>query len=267
MTAEPCARAGRVFWIVDNVSSHRGTASIKRMTTAWPNAHLIHLPAHASWLDQAGIYFSVVQRKALTPNGFTSLDQIRERLAAFEVRYNATARPFNWNFTRTDLDDLLQPLRRPRQGPAPRHGSMKLHPRRTEGPRPRVAAVHADTQEALTALAAGTRDVDDLRLLTGIIGVESSGQARQIPRKLLPPTNRYRPDPPPSESSSAEHSSARGWPRRSHHGRHRGTVSDCDEVPTRSLLLPPSGASSLGLWCYLEFSGRLSGMSRGLWLV
>jgi transposase len=110
MTAEPYASADRVFWIVDNGSSHRGAASVKRMASAWPNAHLIHLPAHASWLDQAEIYFSVVQRKALTPNDFTSLNQIRERLAAFEVRYNAIARPFSWKFTRTDLHDLLNRL-------------------------------------------------------------------------------------------------------------------------------------------------------------
>ncbi len=58
------------------------------------------------WLDQAEIYFSVVQRKVLTPNDFTHLDQIRDRLAAFETRYNAVARPFNWKFTRTDLNDL-----------------------------------------------------------------------------------------------------------------------------------------------------------------
>jgi transposase len=107
MTAEPYASADRVFWIVDNGSSHRGAASVKRMTRAWPNARLIHLPVHASWLDQAEIYFSIVQRKALSPNDFTSLDQIRDRLAAFEIRYNAIARPVNWKFTRTDLDDLL----------------------------------------------------------------------------------------------------------------------------------------------------------------
>jgi len=107
MTSEPYAGARRVFWIVDNGSSHRGAASTIRMSSTWPNAHLIHLPAHASWLDQAEIYFSVVQRKALRPNDFTSLDQIRDRLAAFEVRYNAIATPFNWRFTRTDLEDLL----------------------------------------------------------------------------------------------------------------------------------------------------------------
>ena len=53
MTTEPYASANRVFWIVDNGSSHRGAASIQRMAQAWPNAQLIHLPAHASWLDQA----------------------------------------------------------------------------------------------------------------------------------------------------------------------------------------------------------------------
>ena len=75
------------------------------MAEAWPTAHLVHLPVHASWLDQAEIYFSVVQRKVLTPNEFTDLDQIRDRLAAFETRYNAVARPFKWTFTHTDLDE------------------------------------------------------------------------------------------------------------------------------------------------------------------
>jgi hypothetical protein len=108
MTTEPYASADRVFWIADYGSSHRGAAAVQRMARAWPNAQLIHLPAHASWLDQAEIYFSVVQRKVLTPNDFTGLDQIRGRLAAFETRYNAIARPFTWKFTRADLGDLLR---------------------------------------------------------------------------------------------------------------------------------------------------------------
>ena len=132
MTTEPYASADRVFWIVDNGSSHRGAASIKRMTKAWPNAHLIHLPVHASWLDQAEIYFSVVQRKVVTPNDFTGLDQIRDRLAAFETRYNAIARPFNWKFTRTDLNDLLHRIdAHDNAQPEPRQ--HELHPRRTYG--------------------------------------------------------------------------------------------------------------------------------------
>jgi hypothetical protein len=91
-----------------NESTHGGTASVIRTAKTWPNTHLAHLPAHASWLDQAEIYFSVIQRKALIPNDFTSLDQIRKRLAAFETRYNTIARSFNWKFTRADLHDLMR---------------------------------------------------------------------------------------------------------------------------------------------------------------
>ena len=124
MTAEPYASADRVFWIVDNGSSHRGAASVKRMTKAWPNAHLIHLPVHASWLDQAEIYFSVVQRKVVNPNDFTDLAQIRDRLAAFEIRYNAIARAVQLEVHPHRPRRPAAPHRRPRQDPAPRHGSL-----------------------------------------------------------------------------------------------------------------------------------------------
>jgi transposase len=107
MSQEPYASAKRVFWVVDNGSSHRGQASINRLAAAWPNAVLIHTPVHASWLNQVEIFFSVVQRKVVAPNDFTDLDQVQDRLTAFEHRYNATAQPFQWRFTTTDLDDLL----------------------------------------------------------------------------------------------------------------------------------------------------------------
>ena len=112
MSQEPYASAKRVFWVVDNGSSHRGQASINRLAAAWPNAVLIHTPVHASWLNQIEIFFSVVQRKVVAPNDFTDLDQVRDRLTAFEHRYNATAQPFQWKFTTTDLDDLLARIER-----------------------------------------------------------------------------------------------------------------------------------------------------------
>jgi DDE superfamily endonuclease len=108
MSSQPYATARRVFWVVDNGSSHRGQASIDRLERAWPNLRLIHLPVHASWLNQVEIVFSVIQRKVVTPNDFTALEQITDRLAAFEDRYNSLAEPFDWRFTRHDLDRLLE---------------------------------------------------------------------------------------------------------------------------------------------------------------
>ena len=108
MTTEPYASADRVFWVVDNGSSHRGRASVTRLSKAWPTARLVHLPVHASWLNQAEIFFSILQRKVLTPNDLTDLDALAARILAFQDRYNATATPFNWCFTRADLDRLLQ---------------------------------------------------------------------------------------------------------------------------------------------------------------
>ncbi|WAX81045.1 IS630 family transposase [Streptomyces sp. KMM 9044] len=112
MTQEPYASAKRVFWVVDNGSSHRGKKAADRLTSAFPNAVMVHTPVHASWLNQVEIYFSVVQRKVVSPNDFTDLAQVRDRLRSFEDRYNATAQPFQWKFTTSDLDDLLARLDR-----------------------------------------------------------------------------------------------------------------------------------------------------------
>ncbi len=110
MTTEPYASARRVFWVVDNGSSHRGQRAVDRLQEHWPNATLVQLPVHASWLNQVEIYFSVNQRKVLTPNDFTDLADVESRLLAFEHRYEQTAAPFEWRFTRTDLAKLLERL-------------------------------------------------------------------------------------------------------------------------------------------------------------
>ena len=115
MTQEPYASAKRVFWVVDNGSSHRGQAAIDRLARRFPNAVMVHTPVHASWLNQVEIFFSIVQRKVVTPNDFTSLDQVEDRLTAFEQRYNATARPFRWKFTPADLEDLMARIERHEQ--------------------------------------------------------------------------------------------------------------------------------------------------------
>jgi hypothetical protein len=107
MTTEPYTHSRTTYWIVDNGTAHRGQASIDRLQQRWPNLRLIHLPVHASWLNQIEIYFSVVQRKALTPNDPTDLDHLTTRLLAFQHHYQQIATPFEWKFTKTDLNALL----------------------------------------------------------------------------------------------------------------------------------------------------------------
>ena len=110
MSKEPYASARRVFWIVDNGSAHRGQRSTDRLERRWPNLTLVHLPLHASWLNQIEIFFSIVQRKLLKPNDFESLAQLARTLNEFERHWNEIADPFEWNFTRSDLAALMQRL-------------------------------------------------------------------------------------------------------------------------------------------------------------
>ena len=107
MATPPYSEARRVFWIMDNGSSHRGQPSIQRLREAYPRLVPVHGPIHASWLNQIEIYFSIVQRKVLTPNDFSSLAAVRDRLLDFQRYYETIGSPFQWRFTRHDLDDLL----------------------------------------------------------------------------------------------------------------------------------------------------------------
>ena len=112
MRRQPYRSARRVFWIVDNGSSHRGQRAIRRLQAKWSNIVLVHTPVHASWLNQVEVYFSIVQRKLLTPNDFASLADLEQQLLRFQQRYQQSARPFQWTFTRRDLARLLQRIDR-----------------------------------------------------------------------------------------------------------------------------------------------------------
>ena len=108
MATEPYASARRVFWVVDNGASHRNWAAAARMSDAYPNAVMVHLPVHASWLNQIEVVFSVIARKVLSPADFADSDAVAARLLAFQDRYSATATPFGWKFTRADVNDLCR---------------------------------------------------------------------------------------------------------------------------------------------------------------
>jgi hypothetical protein len=93
MTCEPYTSARRVFWVVDNGSSHRGRKAIDRLAERFPNAVMVHTPVHASWLNQVEVYSSIIQRK-VPPNDFTDLEAVEQRLTSFEERYNEAVKPF-----------------------------------------------------------------------------------------------------------------------------------------------------------------------------
>jgi DDE superfamily endonuclease len=110
MSQTPYRNARRVFWIFDNGSSHRGPPCVRRLTAAFPSLVPVDGPVHASWLNQIEIYFSIVQRKALTPNDFSSLQELEQRLLEFQDYYEQLATPFEWKFTRDDLARLIKKL-------------------------------------------------------------------------------------------------------------------------------------------------------------
>jgi hypothetical protein len=110
MAEEPYRSARRVFWVIDNGSSHRGLASVRRLQKAHPNLVPVHLPLHASWLNQIEIYFSILQRKVLTPADAESLNGLAADILGFQAGYEVMAEPFEWKFTRSDLAKLIRRL-------------------------------------------------------------------------------------------------------------------------------------------------------------
>jgi len=107
LAEEPYRSGERLFGIVDNGSSQRGDASKKRLHQVDSRIILVHTPVHASWLNQVEIYFSIIQRKVLTPNDFVDVEAIRLRLAFYEELSNQHPTPLQWKFDRAKLSALL----------------------------------------------------------------------------------------------------------------------------------------------------------------
>jgi transposase len=116
MHQEPYRSARRVFWIVDNGSSHRGDRAAEELQARHPRIVIVHTPTYASWLNQIEIYFSIIQRKVLKPNDYSSLEQLEAALQAFAKRYSALGKTFAWCFTRQELE---RRLREPQLQPEP----------------------------------------------------------------------------------------------------------------------------------------------------
>jgi DDE superfamily endonuclease len=104
---EPSRSGARLFWVVDNGSSHRGEAAKPRLRRVASRLILVHIPVHASWLNQVEISLSIIPRKVLTPNDFADLEAIRLRLACYDELANQHPTPLQWKCDRTKLTALF----------------------------------------------------------------------------------------------------------------------------------------------------------------
>jgi hypothetical protein len=110
MTQAPYQTSSRTFWIVDGGCAHHPSTFPARLQSMYPNAVAVMLPTHSSWLNQIEIYFSIVQRKVLTPMDVVNKAILTKRLLDFQDYYMETAQPFSWKFTTEDLKKRLKAL-------------------------------------------------------------------------------------------------------------------------------------------------------------
>ena len=110
MSQAPYQNSSRTFWIVDGGRAHHPNTFPARLQGLYSNAVAVPLPVHASWLNQIEIYFSIVQRKVLTPMEVTDQEMLTTRLLNFQDYYQETAKPFSWKFTADDLKKRLEAL-------------------------------------------------------------------------------------------------------------------------------------------------------------
>jgi transposase len=109
---EPYRKADRLFLLVDGGGSHHRSTFQARLDEAFPSPDYprmiaVHLPNHASWLNQIELFFSVVARKALRHFECRSLEEMAEQLGRFIERHNQNPHPFRWSFTKKDLERMI----------------------------------------------------------------------------------------------------------------------------------------------------------------
>jgi len=108
MPQAPYQTAARVFWIIDGGCAHHRNTFPARLRGMYAHAVAVSLPVHASWLNQIELYFSIVQRKILTPLDVADEATLTQRLLDFQDYYQEVAKPFSWKFTAADLKKRLE---------------------------------------------------------------------------------------------------------------------------------------------------------------
>jgi transposase len=86
-----------VHLVLDNGSSHTSKAT-KKWLREHPRFQPHYTPAHASWLDQAELFFSILTRRLLRRGEFTSRQDLADKIENFVIVYNRTAKPYRWTY-------------------------------------------------------------------------------------------------------------------------------------------------------------------------
>jgi hypothetical protein len=84
-------------WLQEQVRSNNWPLTIK----------VLWLPVNASWSDQIEIWFSVLQRKLLTPNHFNSVSELAQSIMEFIRCENLSPKPIRWSYTVQKLEAKL----------------------------------------------------------------------------------------------------------------------------------------------------------------
>jgi hypothetical protein len=69
--------------------------------------HQSTLAANQRWLDQIEIWFSILQRKLLTPSHFHSLEELTLSIMEFIRCENISPKPIKWTYTVQKLEAKL----------------------------------------------------------------------------------------------------------------------------------------------------------------
>ncbi len=101
----PCAGLKVLHLILDNGRTHapkqlgNWIASLELKF----EVRIYWLPTYASWLDQVEIIFSKVQRDVLTPNDFSSVFVLQQRLMDYFDEINQNPKPVHWTYTKAKM--------------------------------------------------------------------------------------------------------------------------------------------------------------------
>ena len=101
-------RLDKFTFLVGNMHELHMLALRVDLVVCYYAVHHLFLPEH----------FFRQLRKILTPNDFGSLAEVEAGLLAFQDHYQQIATPFEWRFTKSDLDLLLKRLATHEPAPA-----------------------------------------------------------------------------------------------------------------------------------------------------